>query len=264
MNLVGNAIKFTERGSIRVVVSARDVDGAAPMFVVEVADPGVGIAADQVASLFKAFTQVDASAHRRFGGAGLGLAISKRFATLLGGDITLRSEPGVGTSFTLVIPTGHLAGVHMLHDAREASAGALREPGDSKTVSLEGRILLAEDGVDNQRLLSLYLRSAGAEVEIACDGRQAVARARAALEQGHPFDLILMDMQMPGMDGYEAATLLRASGYSLPIVALTAHAMAEDRARCLAAGCDGYLSKPISRSRLQSECARWLTKPLAS
>jgi len=247
LNLVGNAIKFTPRGSVRLEVGP--VEDTRLCF--EVIDTGIGLDAEQQARLFTAFSQADASTTRRFGGTGLGLAISKRLAGMLGGDLRVRSVPGEGSTFTLTIDVGSLAGVRLLDRPPEVRAAAERpEPSADERQALRGRILLAEDGLDARRLLARHLRAAGAEVETAENGLVACELALRAAEAGTPYDLILMDMQMPELDGYAAAARLRAAGYRGPIVALTAHAMEDERARCLGAGCDGFAAKPILRRTL--------------
>ena len=247
LNLVGNAIKFTPRGSVRLEVGP--VEDTRLCF--EVIDTGIGLDAEQQARLFTAFAQADASTTRRFGGTGLGLAISKRLAGMLGGDLRVRSVPGEGSTFTLTIDVGSLAGVRLLDRPPDVPAAAeRREPSAHAPQALRGRILLAEDGLDARRLLARHLRAAGAEVETAENGLVACELALRAAEAGTPYDLILMDMQMPELDGYAAAARLRAAGYRGPIVALTAHAMEDERARCLGAGCDGFATKPILRRAL--------------
>ncbi len=253
VNLTGNAIKFTEVGSVRLLV--RFVAGAAPRLEFDVIDTGLGMTPEQRDRLFRPFSQADASTTRMFGGTGLGLTISKRLAEMLGGDVSIvESAPGVGTRFRLTIVTGALDGVPMVvpgrQDGAEDSRPLAAKP-EMPAHSLAGwRILLAEDGPDNQRLISFVLTKAGAEVEVVANGRLAVAAALQAVEDGQPFHVILMDMQMPVLDGYGAAALLRAKGYRGPIIALTAHAMAGERDKCLAAGCDDYATKPIERAKL--------------
>ena len=257
LNLVGNAIKFTPRGSVRLEVGP--VEDTRLCF--EVIDTGIGLDAEQQARLFTAFSQADASTTRRFGGTGLGLAISKRLAGMLGGDLRVRSVPGEGSTFTLTIDVGSLAGVRLLDRPPEVRAAAERpEPSADERQALRGRILLAEDGLDARRLLARHLRAAGAEVETAENGLVACELALRAADAGTPYDLILMDMQMPELDGYAAAARLRAAGYRGPIVALTAHAMEDERARCLDAGCDGFAAKPILRRAL-IEVARTYLAP---
>ncbi|MEZ4407848.1 MAG: ATP-binding protein [Polyangiales bacterium] len=250
LNLVGNAIKFTETGSVEVRVRCSSPKGARPTLSFEVADTGIGMTPEQCARVFAAFEQADASTTRRFGGTGLGLAISRRLARMLGGDIEVRSEPGAGSSFTLTVETGSLEGVPMFKDLREAGPEEAPSAPSTLKVRAPARVLLAEDGVDNQRLISLYLRKAGADVVVAENGRIAVEKALAAKGEGKTFDIIFMDMQMPELDGYGATSKLRLLGYDAPIVALTAHAMQGDRERCLGAGCSEFLTKPVDRAAL--------------
>jgi PAS domain S-box-containing protein len=246
VNLAGNAIKFTERGS--VVLEARlEREAEEPRLRIDVVDTGVGIAPEACARLFQPFTQADGSTSRRFGGSGLGLAISRRLARMLGGEVEVESVPGQGSTFRLRVSTGPLDGVALLDSPGEALAPG---PAAATAERLTGSVLLAEDGVDNQRLIRLLLEQAGLRVEIADDGRMAYERALAAAAAGEPFDVILMDMQMPDLDGYGATSLLREAGYAGVIVALTAHALAGDREKCLRAGCDDFASKPIERDRL--------------
>ena len=255
LNLLGNAVKFTETGEVRLVVRLADEAPQPPRLQFDVIDSGIGMTGEQVARLFRPFTQADASMTRRFGGTGLGLAISKRLAEMLGGDIVVvRSSPNRGTHIRATVATGPLDGVPMIEpppepaDAQAAdSAGPAAQKGQPR---LAARVLLAEDGPDNQRLIAHVLRKAGAEVALADNGEAAVELALAAAEAGRPFDLVLMDMQMPVCDGYEATRRLRGSGYTGPIIALTAHAMSGDREKCLAAGCDDYATKPIDRRAL--------------
>ena len=251
LNLGGNAIKFTTKGAVRVVARCDAPGSPAPTVRFDVVDTGAGLTPEQIGRLFQPFTQADTSVTRRFGGTGLGLTICRRLASLLGGEITVTSVPGSGCTFTLELGTGPLAGVprdDRFHDGDVApSSGSARG-----SVALSGRILLAEDGVATQRLISLHLRRAGADVTVADDGRRAVEAALAA-----PFDLIFMDMQMPDVDGYQATARLRSAGYARPcIVALTAHAMSTDRERCLAAGCSDFLTKPVRRDDLLVMAAR--------
>ncbi|MDZ7620490.1 MAG: ATP-binding protein, partial [Patescibacteria group bacterium] len=250
VNLVGNAVKFTETGSVRIAAGLRRRLGEVTQLQVDVIDSGIGMTDEQMAGLFKPFSQADSSTTRRYGGTGLGLTISKRLAQMLGGDIAVHSRPGKGSRFTVTVETGNLDRVRLLENPREAVVGAPRSaPGkDAAAVHLHGRILLAEDGPDNQRLIAFVLRKAGAEVAVVENGQMALDEAMTAWERGEPFDLILMDMQMPVMDGYEATYRLRTAEYPGTIVALTAHAMTGDDVKCRAAGCDGYLTKPIDRA----------------
>ncbi|MHB1036565.1 MAG: ATP-binding protein [Pirellulales bacterium] len=257
LNLVGNAIKFTEQGSIRLRVQLVHDGHAKPALRFDVVDTGIGMTSDQMVRLFRPFSQADQSTTRRFGGSGLGLAISQRLAQMLGGQITVQSKSGQGSVFSLAIPTGPLAGVKMIQSLPVVTV--TRAP-DAVEPALDCRILLAEDGPDNQRLISFLLKKAGARVTVVENGQRAVEEAMSELDRGDPFDVILMDMQMPVLDGYEASTRLRRSGYTGTIVALTAHAMADDRAKCLEAGCDDYVTKPIDRAGLIKAIRRHLTR----
>ena len=258
INLLGNAVKFTELGGVRLVVKLQQDERDSPQLRFDVIDTGIGIAESQLAALFRPFMQCDASTSRKFGGTGLGLAISKRLATMLGGDIIVSSRPGAGSTFSLTIATGPLVNTRMIENYENAGAYARRQlpAGDGSSAKLDCRLLLVEDGPDNQRLISFLLRKAGAEVELAENGQRAQELIHDAQRLGRPFDLILMDMQMPVVDGYEATRRLRAEGFKYPIIALTAHAMSGDRARCLEAGCDDYVSKPIDKTTLLETVAR--------
>ncbi len=257
MNLVSNAVKFTATGGITLTVRCSDPRAATPTLSFDVADSGPGIAPDKLEQVFEPFAQADASTTRKFGGSGLGLAISKRLARALGGSLLLASTPGVGSKFTLTVETGPLAGVEMGRDAREVGSIDALSALVAKS-GLRGRVLLAEDGPDNQALLLAHLTRAGATVTLAENGRAAVDKALEASAVGAAFDLVLMDMQMPEVDGYCATRELRAAGFAIPIVALTAHAMAGDREKCLAAGCNEYLTKPIVRRDLGAVLERYL------
>ena len=255
-NLIGNALKFTNTGGVRVVMRL-DAEGDPSELRIDVCDTGIGLSQEQIAMLFRPFSQVDSSANRRFGGTGLGLAISKRLAKMLGGDIVVQSAPQHGSTFSLTIAAGPVgeAAINsgVVGDVQSSPNNITDAP------SLNCRILLVEDGADNQRLIVHILRKAGAHVVVADDGLAAIELALTAKQAGNPFEAILMDIQMPGMDGYQATRVLRGSGYQGPIIALTAHAMAEDRQKCLDCGCDDYVSKPIDRASLLQLIASHVT-----
>jgi len=264
INLVGNAIKFTSKGSVRITM--RHVTEPRPILQFDIVDTGIGMTTAQAARLFEPFHQADGSFSRRFGGTGLGLVISRRFSQLLGGDVRLVATGPEGTRFQAVVDAGPAP---QSIERSEADANQLLRDSGKNTASssasasvepncLARRILLAEDGIDNQRLLSRILTPTGASVVIAVDGRQAVELAVDARKIDRPFDLILMDMQMPVMDGYAATRELRKLGFETPIVALTAHAMVGDREKCLAAGCSDYVSKPVTKANLISLVNRYL------
>ncbi|MHB9045193.1 MAG: MASE3 domain-containing protein [Pirellulales bacterium] len=261
VNLVGNAVKFTECGSVRISVQV--VPGVEPALQYDVFDTGLGMTTEQAARLFQPFSQADSSTTRRFGGSGLGLTISKALAEHLGGTVTLvSSQPDRGSQFRLTLPLGHLeAESESVARAAPSSVGAAdTEPPPAAPSPLDCRILLAEDGQDNQRLISLILRKAGARVALAENGQAACEKVATAQASGEPFDLVLMDMQMPILDGYAATRRLRQNGYTGPVIALTAHAMAGDRQKCLDAGCSDYTTKPIDRQRLLEMVVRYVAK----
>ncbi len=235
VNLIGNALKFTEKGEVALRLYAREVPGARQELSFEVTDTGIGIAADHLDRIFSAFEQVDTSATRRFGGTGLGLTISKRIAEALGGELTVRSEPGRGSTFLLrlSLPLGEAA-----------TAGA--EGGHEAAPDVVGtRVLAAEDNRVNRKILASILQRAGCETIFAEDGEEAVRRAVA-----DAFDIVLMDLSMPGMDGFAATRAIEADAarrgrQAPPIIALTAHVGDSHRDRCLGVGMKAMLGKPF-------------------
>ncbi len=239
-NLIENAIRYTDRGRVRAELSLSE---NALHFAVS--DTGIGMDEDQLQAIFQPFTQLDAPRRHERGGIGLGLTICQRIVERLGGRISLESRVGEGTRFDVVLPA-----VRVEFDPVRGPESRPRE-GELGERPLAGlRLLLAEDSSDNRRLLGRFLRDGGAEVELATNGREAIEHARAAEELERPFDVILMDMQMPEVDGYEATRQLRTSGCETPIVALTAHAMREHQEECLQAGCSGHVGKPIAKRDL--------------
>ncbi len=254
VNLVGNALKFTTAGSIELRISVEG-EGAGNILCVEVIDSGIGIAPENFDRLFQPFIQGEESTTRKFGGTGLGLTISQQLAKLLGGDIQVTSELGVGSTFTLRIDGGSFAGAETLTNLNDKMLTRCAPMDKWRDIPIKGRILLVEDGIDNQRLLSAHLRNSGADVVIAENGQVAVD-----LMATNPFDLVLMDMQMPVMDGYTATAELRRRGFTMPVIALTAYAMEEDRKKCMASGCTDYLSKPINRDLLLNTVSRCMAE----
>jgi len=260
INLLGNAIKFTpDGGKVSMETSFLDSDSNNPQIQFRIKDTGIGMTAAQMKNLYQPFVQADSSTTRKFGGTGLGLAISKRLSEMLGGDLVCESVPKQGTIFTLTISTGELE-TSSFHDNPMAALKAIQVDNKDEIFAngrsgkkLKGTcsVLLAEDGIDNQRLISTLLKKEGARVMLAENGEIAVRRALDAQENGKPFDVILMDMSMPILDGYGATGKLRELGYTLPIVALTAHAMSGDREKCIAAGCNDYTTKPVNREKLR-------------
>jgi two-component system sensor kinase len=248
-NLIGNAIKFTAVGAVTVRVGR---DGG--KIRVDVADTGVGIAADNAQRLFQPFVQADGTTTRKFGGTGLGLTLSRRLASLLGGDVQLRqSVPGQGSvfSFTFDPALAPTTSRSLEKEARQADSGGRRE----KPLAAK-RVLVIEDAEDNQTYLQRVLVGAGAEVEVAPDGEKGVEKALSSA-----YDAILMDMQMPNMDGFEATHLLRERGLTTPIIAITASAMPEDRTRCLNIGCSDYVSKPTTIPNLIATVVKYAVPP---
>jgi PAS domain S-box-containing protein len=267
INLIGNAIKFTETGSVKLRVNLTTNERGEPAMQFEVIDTGIGLTEQQRERLFQPFSQADSSTTRRFGGTGLGLTISKRLTEMLGGAIAVESRPGQGSTFRASIGTGSLDGEPMdvqsnyTADSRQQKIDYLNENAPAREeVHLNCRILLAEDAPDNQRLITLILTKAHAQVATAENGHVAYEKALAAWRSGRPFDIILMDMQMPVLDGCQATKALRDQGYTGTIIALTANAMAGKREECLSHGCDDYLSKPIKRDVLLKTIAGHMGK----
>lgn len=275
INLVGNAIKFTLTGGIRVAASFETSAGDAPStLTLAVRDTGIGIEADELSKIFEPFAQADNSLTRQFGGTGLGLAISQRLAKMLGGNITLVSTAGKGSTFTLTIPCQEVdsqddaesataceyrVSASPAREAANTEAGSTRSKRHAKNAldfpPLDCRVLLVEDGPDNQRIVMALMKKFGATVTLAENGSEAINAIAEAESTANEFDIVLMDMQMPVLDGYDATKRLRARGYDKPIIALTAHAMSDDRQKCLDAGCDDYDTKPINRKRLYERIA---------
>jgi PAS domain S-box-containing protein len=243
VNIIGNAIKFTDKGIVAVNISTTpSLEANRSTLVITVKDSGRGISPPQAQRLFTPFTQADVSTTRKFGGTGLGLVLAKRLAQLLGGDVELsESELGKGSIFKVTID----AGLNQSHQIKSAftKTDAI---GDKLSQRIDGmRILLTEDSKDNQLIVSRLLTTAGAKVDIVENGKEAIDRLEVS-----QYDLVLMDIQMPIMDGYEATTLLRSRGFKTPILALTAHALEEERQHCLNSGFSEHISKPIERKSL--------------
>lgn len=277
INLLGNAIKFTSEGEVRLVIRLLREPDSDALLQFEVIDSGIGMTPEQMARLFRPFTQADTSTTRRFGGTGLGLTISKRLTEMLGGTIQVQSAPNEGSRFTVTIGVGPLDGVRLIDvrsegDDEAGETASRRRQAKTKAQEAAGvrlgcNVLLAEDGPDNQRLISFVLKKAGARVTVVGNGQEAIDAVLAAEQRqdesgaagqnDRPFDVILMDMQMPVLDGYSATRRLREAGYDGPVIALTAHAMSHDRQRCLDAGCDDYTTKPIKRPELLEIVARY-------
>jgi PAS domain S-box-containing protein len=242
-NLVGNAIKFTAKGEVTVVCRVAKAAGGHRL-VIDVVDTGIGIPPDKMRSIFDPFTQADSTITRQFGGTGLGLSISRRFARALGGDITVKSKPGKGSTFRVTLPTGDLKGVAMLDPWQVAAGSAAPEKTEPSQWQFPGsHVLVVDDGAENRELIRLVLEAAGASVDEAENGRLGLEKAAGG------YDVILMDVNMPVMDGFTATRKLREQGLETPIIALTANAMKGTEQECLDAGYSGYFSKPIDIDR---------------
>jgi len=243
VNLVGNALKFTERGEIVVRTATESLCDSEVVLRLSVSDTGPGIPADRLDAIFEPFTQGDGSVTRKFGGTGLGLTISRRLVALMSGQLWATSAPGQGTMFHFTVRLGRLP-AELGKAPLSGHASALPADGSASLPPCGKRVLVAEDNAVNQRVAARLLEKMGHAVLVVSDGDAALT----ALECER-FDLVLMDVQMPGMDGLEATMKLRqreaGTGRRVPVIALTAHAMKGDRELCLAAGMDGYLSKPV-------------------
>ncbi len=238
INLCNNAIKFTKEGyvliEIRCIVESQKI-------IFAVIDTGIGINEDQLEKLFQPFSQADSSTTREYGGTGLGLHLSRILAGKLGGSLAVESEEGAGSRLTVEIDTGNLDGVKMLEEGTDFDTSGERSK-NSMSTHVEGHVLLVEDNEDNQRLISMFIQKTGAKVDIASDGVQAIE-----MTSRKNYDLILMDLQMPNMNGLDATREIRERGFTGPIIALTANAMKTDIDASTQAGCDEHLSKPIDR-----------------
>ncbi|WP_128000882.1 ATP-binding protein [Piscinibacter defluvii] len=247
VNLLHNAIKFTERGSVVLELALLEAAGEALRVRIAVQDTGIGIPPDKTDTVFDAFTQADASTTRRHGGSGLGLAIVKEIAELMGGTVGVESRLGEGSRFWVELRLARAAGEPLPTPSTWAEIGAL-----------QARLLLAEDDLVNRMVVEEMLRGLGCEVVLAGDGEEACR----ALERGG-YDLVFMDCHMPRVDGFEATRRIRAqeagNARHVPIVALTADALAGDRERCLAAGMDDYLTKPVAKAQLAAAVRRWVS-----
>ena len=253
INLVGNALKFTEQGHIHLRMSLGQIDDQTFIcFVLE--DTGIGIGPEQQRTIFESFIQADGSTTRKYGGTGLGLTITRQLAELLGGKLTVTSELGQGSIFTLMIPAGLDVTKEQALDMDGLVEQSNRNSEHLVQTRFSGHILIAEDIDTNQKIIKRQLEKHGATVTIVENGQEAVT---AALAQS--FDLILMDIQMPVMNGYEATRTLREKEITTPIVALTAHAMKGDEQKCLDAGCDDYLSKPVDSNKLEQILGKYLS-----
>lgn len=258
INLVGNAVKFTENGHVYVNVSMEKTDdGAIIRFDVE--DTGIGISKDKLETIFESFTQADGSTTRKYGGTGLGLTITRQLSQLLGGGLTVKSQVGKGSVFSLTIPAGVDVDSVPPMDKYERINEDFEPKEDDARAPMSGKVLVVEDNKANQTLVKLMLEKMGFEVTIANDGRQAFE-----IVSRQPHDLILMDIQMPRMNGYEATEAIRRKGIRTPIIALTANAMKGDDKKCFDAGCDAYVAKPVDRTKLLALMRKYIVGRIVS
>jgi len=254
-NLVGNAIKFTLSGHVLIEAQELQHDDTSALLEFSVTDSGIGIAADKQASLFEAFSQIDSSTTREFGGSGLGLSIVSQLARLLGGDVGVQSEPGKGSRFWFRVR----AGLRQADASSQLLSAPLHQTGKIASPQLKGLVLVAEDNAVNCMVIEGLLQTLGLTVQLVDNGQQAVDR----LLQGPPPDVVLMDLHMPVMDGYTATERIRQTERDklrprVPIIALTADAFENDHQHCLAVGMDGFLTKPVTLEDLRAALARCL------
>ena len=252
-NLIGNAIKFTREGGISLLIQT---DEPRQQLVIQVRDTGVGMDPSTIEQIFEPFRQADESITRNFGGTGLGLSISKKLATTLGGDVSVESQPGVGSTFTVRVSTGPLHQTPRLNHEDAIELTQRNQEVKAIDLDLTGcRVLLADDCESNQIMFGHMLSSGNVDCTVVCDGQEAVD---ALTETPHAFDMLITDMQMPVLDGYATTIKLRELGFTLPIVALTANGMLDNESKCKTAGFNGHLTKPITTEALLSAVAEYL------
>jgi signal transduction histidine kinase/ActR/RegA family two-component response regulator len=255
VNLVGNAVKFTDEGGVRVSVTPVSIDQESLTIRLTVRDTGIGIPNDRLNLIFESFSQGDNSTSRKYGGTGLGLAISRRLADAMGGTIRVKSKAGSGSTFVLNLPLRVAEGFRTPTDFYPQINGI--EKGNGEETERPLRILLAEDNLTNQKVTVAFLEKLGCQSDVAPDGIETLRMLKE-----NDYDLILMDIQMPNMDGYEAVKIIRdvnsdIPNHEIPIVALTANAMKADQVHCIEAGMNDYLSKPLQIHALETAIHRW-------
>jgi PAS domain S-box-containing protein len=255
MNLIGNAIKFTHDGHVRVRLETEDLAGGQVRVRMTVEDTGIGIPAGTLPHIFEKFTQGDASTTRRYGGTGLGLAICKQLVDLMGGTLDVRSRQGEGSTFVVTLQVSAAAKPPASRESEERGDGG---PAGTETPLFQARVLVAEDNLVNQKVQIRMLERLGCRVDVAATGSEALRMLETV-----PYDVVFMDCNMPELDGFDAAAEVRrreGAGRRLPIVAMTAYAMQGDRERCLSAGMDDYISKPVTLDDLQAALERWVSR----
>ncbi len=252
--IVENALKFTKAGSVELHAALEEISGK-NMFVIRVVDTGIGIDFNDVSRMFEPFERIENGMNREHDGAGLGLTVARALACQLGGDITIETAKGAGSFVTISVDPGQY-----IVQSESGPVTTKKEIVADLEVLESKLVLLIEDGKDNQRLISHHLTKAGCMIQLAENGQIGIDRYMAAEGSEKPIDIILMDMQMPVMDGFEATSILRKHGAKIPIIGVTAHSSADDRTRCLEAGCDEFLTKPISKSLLLDTCAIWISR----
>ena len=256
LNLAANAVKFAPSGRVEIAASTRTDEAGNTKLVVAVTDNGIGMTREQADRLFKPFAQADATVTRRFGGTGLGLSISRSLAKAMGGDVTVTSQPGSGSTFTAVVSAEPTQTQH--NSPSNTHQVGFQSTTNDPHSHQHGRVLIVDDSEDNRRLFTQLLSKLSAEVQTATDGAEACELILEAQRTGRPFTIVLMDMQMQNMDGDKAVEHLRKAGVTTPIIALTANALDTERARCLAIGFDDFATKPISRDQLRRLCTKWI------
>lgn len=265
-NLVCNAVKFTDNGFVQIEIRAFTRSNFERLLQFNVADSGIGISQDNLKRIFDPFTQADNSVSRPYNGTGLGLTLSQKLVQLLGGKLSVQSTVNQGSVFSVTLNAGNKTSENPktgrwldLDNQKTLSLTStdVREEGNSTTE--KGRVLLVDDTQEIRRLFSYMLAKMGLEVVTASNGREAIEKIQQAEGQGEPYDLILMDMQMPVMDGYEATRFLRSQNHQIPVIAITAHTLISDREKCIAAGCSDYLGKPVKFDALSEMVSRYLT-----
>jgi len=254
INLIGNAIKFTDRGSVRLRIT---FDESRSQIVFEVTDTGIGISEELQGRLFRPFTQADASVTRHYEGTGLGLAITRRLAQMLGGQVSVESRLQHGSTFRVTLSTGSLEGVRLVEPRLVEETSSIA-PGVPNLADC--RVLVVDDRSEIRFLAKQFIEKSGATVEVAVDGDDALRAIERSECRDEPFDVVLLDMQMPVKDGYTTARELRARGFKQPIIAVTAHAMQGDRKRCLEVGCNDYTPKPLEPRRLLELISQYFRK----